>query len=221
MPKHLRVKANFSGRDFVIGDLHGMYPQLETKLEGVNFDSTRDRLFSVGDLIDRGEENLRCLNLLKEHWFFCVRGNHEQMLINTILDNDPIAEKIWHFNGGNWATSVDKKQLKTIARQLRKLPWTIEIESPVPDDDPVGICHAEYPLSTWKQRIRTHSDMFYHNLLWSRKQATQRYIRKVSGVQAIYCGHTIFAEPLQLGNCHFIDTGCFQTGRLHIKQLFY
>ena len=220
MPKHLRVKANTTGRDFVIGDLHGMYTELKNQMKKVGFDEKHDRLFSVGDLIDRGKDSLSCLELLQESWFFAVCGNHEQMMIDSILGNDQLAGKIWYFNGGSWAEHVDDKLLKKLARQLKKLPWTIEVASPFADEKPIGICHAEYPLHSWAQRNRVKAETFYHDLIWSRKQATQRHIRHVSGVQAIYCGHTIFAEPMQLGNCYFIDVGCFQTGRLILKQLF-
>ena len=49
-----RFPRNADGRDFVVGDLHGMYAVLERALESVGFAPDRDRLFSVGDLIDPG-----------------------------------------------------------------------------------------------------------------------------------------------------------------------
>ena len=48
---------NERGRDFVVGDIHGMFSALENFLEELSFDPGRDRLFSVGDLIDRGPES--------------------------------------------------------------------------------------------------------------------------------------------------------------------
>jgi len=47
---------NKKGRDFVCGDIHGCFDQLEEKLSQVNFDKSTDRLFCVGDLIDRGHD---------------------------------------------------------------------------------------------------------------------------------------------------------------------
>ena len=46
---------NDLGRDFIIGDLHGHWSVLERLLEEVSFDKAKDRLFSVGDLVDRGQ----------------------------------------------------------------------------------------------------------------------------------------------------------------------
>ena len=51
-----RFEENATGRDFVVGDLHGMFSHLEALLNEVAFDESADRLFSVGDLIDRGPE---------------------------------------------------------------------------------------------------------------------------------------------------------------------
>jgi serine/threonine protein phosphatase 1 len=79
-PRIRRVSANSQGRDFVIGDLHGCLDQLQDKLNSASFEPERgDRLFAVGDLVDRGPDSLGCLKLLQEPWFFSVLGNHDQM----------------------------------------------------------------------------------------------------------------------------------------------
>ncbi|STI47003.1 serine/threonine protein phosphatase 1 [Escherichia coli] len=50
----------------------------------VVFDPWRDLLISVGDVIDRGPQSLRCLQLLEQHWVRAVRGNHEQMAMDAL-----------------------------------------------------------------------------------------------------------------------------------------
>jgi len=60
------IAANTQGRDFILADLHGCYRQLMSAMEAVNFDHEKDRIISVGDLIDRGEESFECLKLLRE-----------------------------------------------------------------------------------------------------------------------------------------------------------
>ena len=86
-PRIQRVAANSQGRDFVIGDLHGCLDQLQDKLNSASFAPERgDRLFAVGDLVDRGPDSLGCLKLLREPWFFSVLGNHDQMLLDALAD---------------------------------------------------------------------------------------------------------------------------------------
>ena len=62
---------NHEGRDFVVGDLHGMFQTLEALMETVKFDTTIDRLFSVGDLVDRGPESKRVVEFLKQALVSC------------------------------------------------------------------------------------------------------------------------------------------------------
>ena len=47
-------RANPAGRDLAAGDVHGHFDTLEQALEQIAFDPVSDRLFSVGDLVDRG-----------------------------------------------------------------------------------------------------------------------------------------------------------------------
>ena len=62
--------SNTYGHDYVVGDVHGDYERLTDLLALIKFDKTVDRLFSVGDLIDRGPASASCLELLNEAWFF-------------------------------------------------------------------------------------------------------------------------------------------------------
>ncbi|MFD2437195.1 metallophosphoesterase [Modicisalibacter luteus] len=61
--------ANKRGHDYLVGDLHGQYALLQTMLSRVGFDQDKDRLFCVGDLVDRGPDSLACLSLAFEPWF--------------------------------------------------------------------------------------------------------------------------------------------------------
>ena len=54
--RFLKVPRNALGRDFAVGDVHGCFTRLQQGLDQLGFDPTRDRLFSVGDLVDRGPE---------------------------------------------------------------------------------------------------------------------------------------------------------------------
>ena len=49
-----RFAANTAGRDFAVGDIHGHFTRLQSALDKAGFEPSVDRLFSVGDLIDRG-----------------------------------------------------------------------------------------------------------------------------------------------------------------------
>ena len=43
------------GADFVVGDVHGCFRTLTRAMDALDFDPERDRLFAVGDLVNRPE----------------------------------------------------------------------------------------------------------------------------------------------------------------------
>lgn len=132
---------NDTGRDFVVGDLHGCFDDLQYVLsKGLNFDATKDRLFSVGDLIDRGPASMMCADLLYEPWFHAVRGNHEQMMIDAVLHHDQDMKATWFWNGGQWAQDYHETELNIAATKMDELPLVISVGS---GEDRFNIVHGD------------------------------------------------------------------------------
>ena len=65
---------------YVIGDIQGCHAELTALLTQIQFDPEHDRLWSVGDLINRGSDNLATLR-----WFYAHRGAVEVVLGNHDL----------------------------------------------------------------------------------------------------------------------------------------
>ena len=59
----LTVGINQAGRDLVVGDVHGCFRTLARALSQLEFDPSCDRLFGVGDLVDRGPHSEGRLDL--------------------------------------------------------------------------------------------------------------------------------------------------------------
>lgn len=119
--KHL--PKNKLGKDFIVGDLHGCYEELMAELNRVNFNKSKDRLFSVGDLTDRGPYNTKVAELIYEPWFFAVQGNHDRMFFTCVLGDASIYHNGNSFiaNGGKWIYNPEltKEYLKTLARDMK------------------------------------------------------------------------------------------------------
>nr|WP_314479033.1 symmetrical bis(5'-nucleosyl)-tetraphosphatase [uncultured Pseudomonas sp.] len=68
---------------YAVGDLQGCLQPLKCLLERVGFDPTVDKLWLVGDLVNRGPESLETLRYLYaiRHSLTCVLGNHDLHLL--------------------------------------------------------------------------------------------------------------------------------------------
>lgn len=157
------LEPNLLGRDFVVGDIHGMMSALINLLAGVDFDPEVDRLISVGDLVDRGEDSLGCLGLLREKWFHCVLANHEQMMWEAF--HGGYMGAFWIRNGGAWGLQAlndwrvkygrpsadvsktipedDSFELFDLLPLVDGLPLLITINRP--DGTKFHVIHAEFP----------------------------------------------------------------------------
>lgn len=212
----LRLSANAEGRDFVVGDLHGCRQDLDDLLAAADFDTQHDRLFLVGDLIDRGPDSPGCLDLLDAPWCFAVRGNHEQLLIEGA--QHPGALMDWLCNGGNWALAdghigeqgeYDGWLREQVAR-LDALPDLIVVGSGAAR---FQIVHAELPAGVTDADLDAPHlplQITREHLLWSRRifgRLDQPDTRP--GLSPTYCGHTI-GESIRHADGHIcLDTGSF------------
>lgn len=70
---------------YLLGDIQGCYESLQRLLEIIHFDPATDRLWSCGDLVNRGGQSLKVLRLLESFGSSCsvTLGNHDLHLLAT------------------------------------------------------------------------------------------------------------------------------------------
>ena len=198
---------NVRGSDWVVGDLHGCFATLDLLLEEIGFDTGCDRLFSVGDLADRGPESERALEFLDYPWFHAVRGNHEQFLLDSLEDAD--TRLAWLMNGGGWFSRQPMDVREAFQDAFSRLPYLMEVET---GTGTVGVVHADVPPGVAWPRVREgveRQDMeTLDTLLWGRHRAILGQGTPVEGIHHVFCGHTPLRPSVRIvGNVHFIDQG--------------
>ena len=180
---------------YAISDIHGCPKTFQLLLQTIDF-SQDDELYLLGDYVDRGPDSLGVINHIRKlqdegHTVHCLRGNHEQMLLDAWRQNNVP----WDFD----APETDKRWL---------LPWLEQLAYYFEIDDYILVhaglnFHHHYPLKDT------------HAMLWERGWY-DRLDRQWLGRRIIVHGHT--PEPvisvrrgideMALAQRVCIDSGC-------------
>lgn len=214
----LRFEKNQTGRDLIVGDIHGFFSKLQAELDAAGFDPARgDRLSSVGDLVDRGPESAAVLEWLQRPWFHAVQGNHEDMAIRWGRPDCRMDAELYAGNGGVWNIANTQQERASFSFALSCLPLAIEIET---EQGLVGVIHAGCPLDSWDElrAVTMGSSLLTpagikslrQQCLWDRSRIEHGDEQPVAGVRAVVVGHTpVRSAPFALGNTIYIDSGAW------------
>lgn len=159
------LPKNEKGRDFIVGDLHGYRQLLADALTEANFDPAADRLFSVGNLINKGPHSREVLKLMDEPWFHAVRGTAESLALAWLTKDPNWGESPMMFllQGGNWIHGYpDPGEREAIATQLARLPLGLKVDHP---DAPFRVAHALWsPVLDEPSPVASYRA---HDVLWN------------------------------------------------------
>lgn len=103
---------------YAIGDLHGCHDQLRELLVKLNFQPGRDRLWLVGDLVNRGPKSLETMRYVKKlgDAAVCVLGNHDLHLLAEHAGARPTKP------GSSLRAILDAPDREELVDWLRRLP---------------------------------------------------------------------------------------------------
>ncbi|EJS8701555.1 metallophosphoesterase [Escherichia coli] len=213
---YLRINGDDYRKVYVVGDLHGCHGLLMTYLEDINFDFAEDLLISVGDLIDRGGQNVECLDLINQPWFRTVRGNHEQMAIQALNGTGNV--NYWIANGGGWFFYLDYDQevlAKALIAHAESLPLIIEVNFPCKR---YVIAHADYPSNEYVFGKRVDEN----DVVWNRERVSYAMNGvgcNIIGADEFIFGHTPASSQMNFFNQRYIDTGAVFGHGLTVIQI--
>lgn len=217
-------------RILVFGDVHGAYHLIEKARYDLGITEEDIKIF-VGDLTDRGTQNLKCvMEGMRKPNTYCIRGNHEDMMIRGLLEGDRRYYECWYMNGGNtvWEELGEEGCIE-LATILEETPVMLTVSY---GEKNYAFVHAEYPAvishipvwgleSTLKENNTT--EQVAEMMMWNRdlieciKEGIA--IPSVLGVDAVFHGHIPVYEPVVSGNRHYIDTGSVFNDNLTVAIL--
>ncbi|AXM94753.1 metallophosphoesterase [Pseudomonas plecoglossicida] len=219
MSRFRRIAANSKGRDLAVGDIHGHFLRLQQCLDQVGFDPEVDRLFSVGDLVDRGPDSEEALMWLARPWFHAVQGNHESLAI-TCLHGGRLDLEMYRAAGGGWFLDLPGHRQEVFVERFLQLPIALEVQTPA---GLVGVLHADSPFNDWaalRESLLFDDDPRVREVCqWSRQRLKDGDTEPVAGLQALLVGHTPVLQAKRLGNVWHLDTGGWASGHFTLLDL--
>jgi len=202
-------------RTFVIGDIHGCALTLRSLVENMIRPSATDRIYLLGDLIDRGPDSRGVLDFifeLRERGLYVesIRGNHEEMFLKSSYD--PYFLDLWLANGGMATLASFRADGPGDIPQryrdfIESLPLYILLDDFV-------LVHAGLNFDTKDPFDDTDA------MLWTRSLFVDRL--RIGGRRLI-CGHTPVSRSqleASLGSDKImLDNGCVFSGRIETGNL--
>jgi serine/threonine protein phosphatase 1 len=217
IPKGIRVYA--------IGDIHGCDAELRALLDLIEADARKTqaecRLIFLGDYIDRGPASKdvvdRLFHIARQFRTICLRGNHEQMLLDFLDDAKVL--RTWSQMGGREtllsygvaAPSFDDERAFCETRDafVRALPKNhLKFFQHLQFSTRLGdyfFVHAGIRPGVALEAQREQDMMWIRNI----------FLRSSNDFGAmIVHGHTPSEGPVCQANRMGLDTGAYATGRL-------
>jgi serine/threonine protein phosphatase 1 len=202
-------------RTLVIGDIHGGYRALLQCLKRSGFDYEKDRLISLGDIVDGWPETPECIEeLLKIKNLMVVMGNHDKWFDDWVKFGS--APDIWTSQGGQATLDayLAKPELQEKHRNFfNRAPYYFV------DDEKRLFIHGGFQ---WYLPIEEQSPEI---LMWDRGLAidAMRGPVTVPNYKEVYLGHTttsrVSLEPIISGNVILMDQGGGWEGKLSIMDV--
>ena len=197
------------GRLIFVGDIHGCFDELNELLDRVA-PVQKDTVVSVGDVVTKGPDAARCLDLWRERGYLAVQGNNEIKLLEhanplmRIFARDEVLRR------------------RDLLAYIRS--WPLVIDFP---EAAITVVHGGFlpQMQVTAEEIEREREVI-PELRWIRKENGQwrpvpkqkkdavLWAEKWRGDRFVLYGHTPLREPKFDKKALGLDTGCVYGGFL-------
>lgn len=195
---------------WVIGDVHGEFDKL---VELLKLLPENAQICFTGDLIDRGKDSAKVLELILSKEYPSILGNHELMMLRARRNSN---ERYgWELNGGD-ATLNSYKDGLIPAHHLEflaNLPFFKYFE--FEGYKPLVVSHS-YIHHEWINKDHIYCEYDGGDILWRHAYNREHFDKEREIKNNIFniFGHTALKEPLITDTYAMIDTGaCYVTNK--------
>ena len=224
-PEELPACVPAGQRVYAIGDIHGRLDLFDHLLASISADNAArgpadTQLVLLGDLVDRGPESCgvvdRVIGLAKDHNLHVIAGNHEEMMLKSLDDDETLRHFLRHggketlFSYGLTFEEYAQATLATLRARMNQL---------VPAEH-IAFMQAMENQIVCGDYLFVHAGIRPGVPLDQQAVADLRWIRQefldhtAPHGHVVVHGHTIADAPVVCPNRIGIDIGAFASGRL-------
>ena len=208
MPRVVGPNPAAGGRDWVVGDVHGCFRTLRDALLDIDFEYETDRLFSVGDLIDRGPNSIKAVDWLESGRLSAVvMGNHEAEMVQLMQTGNVLSPtKAYQ----QWMRNIPRQEVYRWYNALMALPLAVTVETPT---GRVGIVHCSTWRDSWSETLSAlaQRNMAAINMVLlgidDQEKRAGPTGKEVEGIDRVFAGHEPRKHVEGRANTWSIDTG--------------
>jgi serine/threonine protein phosphatase 1 len=212
-----------SPRTYAVGDVHGRLDLLRMAVKAIadHVGGGQFRVVFLGDYVDRGPDSRGVIDFLMDlqgRWpVTCLKGNHEELMVQAI--GDPVGRQLerWlEYGGDQTLKSYDLEPGDDLAAGVpgEHIRWMSTLPRTTGDGHRIYV-HAGLMPGTPINRQKDET------CLWIRERFLQGRAgdfeaHVVHGHTPVWEGKPDPAEPELLGHRTNLDTGAFATGVLSV-----
>lgn len=203
---------------YVMSDIHGDMNAFAKIMSMIDL-QRNDRLYILGDVIDRGEYGIELLQTIRDiPNCTLLMGNHEYMMINALRNPDKKRlMRIWENNGCDHTYAsfkvLSEEQQEEMLVYLESLPIQIEITV---DGDTYILVHAApkelFEAENWKYKTKKEFSLWHRITKYAVMPEGKTVIFGHTPTKMLYYSYDKRMHIFRDTGCIAIDCGCSYYG---------
>lgn len=202
----------------VIGDIHGCYFTLKELVSKIREIYPDIDLYSVGDLVDRGNFSCEVFDFTIEQNIKFTPGNHDYMFYYFFKEPNSVLARSWKYNGSEKTLESYEKNNDKIQRHLeiiKNSPLFFNLKECFISHAGISTYYNSILPKNYKQDLDLLKKVAYsditseHGILWTRDELVN-----IGKLQIV--GHTRMNEISfkEFNNVVYIDTSAYSGNKL-------
>ncbi|PKL82698.1 MAG: diadenosine tetraphosphatase [Ignavibacteriae bacterium HGW-Ignavibacteriae-3] len=202
----------------VIGDIHGCYFTLAELYHKITFAYPNIPVYTVGDMVDRGNNSCEVFKFIIENNIQFTPGNHDYMFYHFFKDPQSVFARSWFFNGNeSTLESYESREMEMFEHidLIKSAPLYYNLSDCFISHAGISVQYEKYLPKDFRENLDLLDSFIMNDLrsdrgiLWARDP-----LLNLGKLQVV--GHTTKHEItlVEDSNAVYIDTGVFLGNKL-------